>query len=102
MKRSMLITVGVVIIVVIAGAILLMGKHPATQPPASSPSPAASTSTDSSKQAAVVIMYTSTGFSPAETTVKSGDSVTFENKTSEEIQVRSEEHTSELQSHSDL
>lgn len=97
MKRSVSVIIGVVVVIAV-GAVALMSKHPSAQTaskssPSSTASPAAgNASTDNAKQASAVITYTSSGFSPAQTTIKSGDSVTFENKTSEEIQVDSDPH----------
>jgi plastocyanin len=91
MKRSTIVIAGIVALVIVVGALAMM-KHPSTQPASTSTSPAASTATDNSKQAAAVITYGSSGFSPDLTTVKSGETVTFENKTSEEIQVDSNPH----------
>ena len=93
MKRSVWIIVAVVVVVAV-GATALMSRHPSTQSVSSS-SPAASSSASSSasnQPAAAVVMYTSSGFSPAMTTIKSGDSVTFENKTGEGIQIDSNPH----------
>ena len=89
MKRSVWVIVAVVVVMAI-GAMALISKKASTQT-ASSSSPAAGSSA-SNQPAAAVVMYTSSGFSPAMTTIKSGDSVTFENKTSDEIQVDSDPH----------
>jgi plastocyanin len=89
MKRSVWITIGVGAVVVIA-AIVLMGKHPSTQ--STGTNSTAGNSYTSNTQNAAIVTYTSSGFSPATTTVKSGDSVTFTNKTSEQIQVDSDPH----------
>ncbi|HEY2004091.1 MAG TPA: cupredoxin domain-containing protein [Candidatus Saccharimonadia bacterium] len=91
MKRTLTIVIGLIVIVVVAG-VALMATKPSTKSAADSSNAPASTPASSSKQAAAVITYTSSGFSPAQTAIKSGGSVTFTNQTSEEIQVDSNPH----------
>lgn len=92
MKRVGLI-IGIIIILAIVGLAL---AHHGSNSPAASNQPSASSQPSSAAaspaQSAATITYDSNGFSPAMTTVKSGDSVTFVNKTSEEIQVDSDPH----------
>lgn len=83
MKSSVWIVIAVVVVGIIA-VVAFMSKHPS--------SGSANSSSPNSSSPAAVVTYTSSGFSPAMTTVKSGASVTLENKTSEEIQVDSDPH----------
>lgn len=93
MKRIGLI-IGIIIVLAIVG--LALSRHSSTPatgslPATSLPSTAQSPSQSPAKSAAT-ITYGANGFSPSTTTVKSGDSVTFVNNTSEEIQVDSDPH----------
>ena len=87
--RRILLALGVVIVLVIVGLALANRNDSPSASNSQSPSQSASQST---AQSAATITYDSNGFSPALTTIKSGDSVTFVNKTSDEIQVDSDPH----------
>jgi len=91
MKRTLIIVIGLIVIVVVAG-VAFMAKQPSTKSASDTSNTQASTQASSNQQAAAVITYTSSGFSPAQTTVKSGNSVTFKNQSSDEIQVDSNPH----------
>src|SRR5215469_9005520 len=80
MKRSTLGAVVVILVLAGLGALIFL-----------SPNKPASNNT-SSNGATAVITYDSSGFSPALTTVKSGDKVTFKNNSNEGIQVDSNPH----------
>lgn len=74
--------------VVVGGAIFAVSQRPSGTP-AATPSPAPNTQ---NAQAAATITYSANGFSPATTTIKSGQSVTFKNTSSSEVQVDSDPH----------
>jgi plastocyanin len=89
MKRILLVA-GVVAAAVIVVIVVTGHKSsPSTATVSSRPSPTISASQTAS---AATITYGKNGFSPATTTVKSGDSVTFANNSSEDIQVDSDPH----------
>ncbi len=89
----------VVAVLVVIGVVWFVARGQGSKPspvqsasPASSVSPAGSASPQVNGAAAVTIAYSSSGFSPADTTVKSGDAVTFVNNASTEVQVDSNPH----------
>jgi plastocyanin len=89
------IVIAVVVLVGVAFAVTRPKPTPAatTNSPsatASSPSPAASSAAAAATTSAT-ITYKS-GFSPAMTTVKSGQTITFKNESTEEIEVNSDPH----------
>lgn len=85
MKRSIIFIAAVVVVVGVV-AVVLMGQHSAGSPGQ------ASSSNNTNQPAAATITYSSSGFSPALTTVKAGDAVAFVNKDNTEIQVDSNPH----------
>ena len=87
--RRVLLAVGVIIILAIAGFAVANRNNNSSS---STQTPTPAQSGQSQAQSAATITYDSNGFSPATTTVKSGDSVTFVNKSSQEIQVDSNPH----------
>jgi plastocyanin len=99
--KSMAIIGGIVAVVVIIGVVAaIMMHHPTTtastqtsSSPQANPSQSGSPVASSvATAAAATITYGSGGFSPALTTVKSGQSVTFKNTSSQEVQVDSNPH----------
>jgi plastocyanin len=91
--RRVLLAIGVIVVLVIVGLVLAGNRDnsspsPSVQPTASTQAQAS----ESPSQSAATITYDSSGFHPDSTTVKSGDSVTFVNKSSAEIQVDSNPH----------
>ena len=84
MKR-VLLAIGVIIVLVVVG-LVLAGQNNSSPSTGASNSPAASAVSEAS------ITYDSSGFHPAETTVKSGAQITFVNRTSGNIQVDSNPH----------
>jgi plastocyanin len=91
--RRVLLAIGVIVVLVIVGLVLAGNRDnsspsPSVQPTASTQAQAS----ESPSQSAATITYDSSGFHPGSTTVKSGDSVTFVNKSSAEIQVDSNPH----------
>ncbi len=97
MNNKILISVaaGVLVVGGVVWAITLQRPNQATDSvsPSTSVAPSTSpqTSTNAAKSAAT-ITYGSGGFSPATTTVSSGQSVTFTNSSSEDVQVDSDPH----------
>lgn len=65
-----------------------------TTPPTASDTPANTTDTDEGDAAAATISYTDNGFSPDSVTVKSGDTVTIENTSEDNVQFNSDPHPS--------
>ena len=94
-KSSTMIIVTIVVIVVLAGGYAVYHSRKTVTPAgptttgSSSNTPTSSTPT---KQAAATITYSDNGFSPASTTITSGQSVTFVNSSSSTIQVDSDPH----------
>ena len=85
MKKSGVI-IGIVVLVVIAGAaVMLIGNKKTYNGSSTSSNTTATT-------AAATITYSSSGFSPATTTVKSGDTVAIKNDTKEDMQLDSDPH----------
>lgn len=99
MKRSYIVGL-VIVVVAIAGYLVYKQRHTAstsssntsTTSPGTTSTSSSSTSTTTTPQSAATITYDSSGFHPASTTVKSGDTVTFTNNSSGEIQVDSNPH----------
>ncbi len=78
-------------VVVVGGVIFAVGQYkPGT--PAASPTASVSVTAPSNAVMAATITYNDSGFTPATTTVKSGDAVKFTNASSSEIQVDSNPH----------
>lgn len=84
----------IIIVVIILLAIGLIGYLALQkQTPSNSTSTTTTNSSSTNSQtAASVIKYTSSGFSPSSITIKSGQSVTFENDSSSLLQVDSNPH----------
>lgn len=88
--------VGIVSAVVVIGLIIVfaMMKQPSSPQPSSSPttSPVSNATGSPQANATASIIYDTNGFSPAQTTVNAGQSITFTNRSSEQIQVDSDPH----------
>lgn len=91
MKRIGLIA-GVIIVLAIVG--LALAQRGSGGPAANNtlPAPGSAAPAASPSQSAATITYDSSGFHPSSTAVKYGNSVTFVNKSSEDIQVDSNPH----------
>lgn len=90
MKKSSIIIGVVVAAIVIVAAVLLLGNKPAAGPADSSgSSTAAPTNTT---PAAATITYSSSGFSPATVTVKTGDTIAIKNTSNQTMQFDSDPH----------
>jgi len=87
MKKYNIILGVMILIFIVGGALLLMYKQSAT-----TPSPTTTNSSSNTGAVAATISYTSNGFSPANTTVKSGDTVAIKNTSSENMQLDSNPH----------
>lgn len=89
-------TVVIVSLVVVIGLFiaLAMIKQPSSPQPSTSPtvSPVSNATGSPQANATVSIVYNDSGFSPAQTTVNAGQSITFTNRLSEQIQVDSDPH----------
>lgn len=101
-NASKIATVIVIAIIILGGGYLILHKSSNSPAPAaeSSSTPAASHQTASDTQAATppattaaaTITYTSKGFEPASTTVKSGDTVKIANTSDEAMSFNSDPH----------
>jgi len=89
-------TVVIVSLVVVIGLFiaLAMIKKPSSSQPSLSPtvSPVSNATGSPQANATVSIVYNDSGFSPSQTTVNAGQSITFTNRSSEQIQVDSDPH----------
>ncbi|HEX7260077.1 MAG TPA: cupredoxin domain-containing protein [Candidatus Saccharimonadia bacterium] len=102
MNRTASIIVGLILVVVIGVAVWLATKPAAnetsqqstsesqTTPPAATPQPAADQ--PASESTVVTVNYDNNGFNPTTITIKSGQTLTFVNKTSSSIQPASDPH----------
>jgi plastocyanin len=89
MSKGLSIAIGIAVVVLLGIGFAV--THAGNKAPAyATPTPSTS-STPATAAAAATITYT-TGFSPAMTTVKSGQTVTFKNDSSSDIQVDSDPH----------
>ena len=88
MNNKAVVTFVVVILLAITGFFYL--GNSSSKSASASPSPSANATP--AVAAAATITYGSNGFSPGSTTVKTGDSVTFANTSSSEVQVDSDPH----------
>lgn len=86
--------IAIVVIIVLAGLgfLLLRGTANKGTTATSSQSQSSSTSSNTTTSSQNTITYDAGKFSPNPITVKSGDTVTIMNKSSDEIQVNSEPH----------
>lgn len=89
MKKTVVI-IGAVVIVAIAGIAVWMLNQNTNSPAANTTSP--SSSSNNATATPATITYSSNGFSPATLTVKSGDTVTIKNTSSEALQFDSNPH----------
>ncbi len=99
MKKSIIITLVVIVAVLVGGYFLLIGK---TQTPTQQNSIPQNNTTDNSSinesanQDAIVksyeVVYTDSGYAPAELTIHSGDTVTFKNESSKDLWTASGVH----------
>jgi len=94
MSKGLSIAIGIAVVVLL-GVGFALTRSGAKTPAYATPTPSATTSPSTSSApaaaAAATITY-SNGFSPAMTTVKSGQTVTFKNSSSSDIQVDSDPH----------
>ncbi len=107
MSRNLVIAVVVILVLIVGGWLLTRPKQPAmsspetqsTQAPASTES-AAPTSTASEgammKKDSNLVKITANGFSPKSITVKTGESITWENTDSSNHTVNSDNHPTHL------
>ncbi|HXH26415.1 MAG TPA: cupredoxin domain-containing protein [Candidatus Acidoferrum sp.] len=86
MKKYRIIITVVIFAIVVGGVLLLISRQPSSKPN--------NTQAASSGAAAIAatITYTSNGFEPASTTVKSGDTVAIKNTSDENMQFESNPH----------
>jgi plastocyanin len=92
-KLLKLIIAMVVVGGVAAAIVMLTGKEPAeNKKPAESKSEVVESSQADTVPATVSITYDSSGFTPAEVSVKSGDNITVVNKSEEEAEPSSDPH----------
>lgn len=88
-----IIGVVIAIVVIVGGVLLFTHKSNTNSNTPSVPSTSNSSSTGTSTaQVAATITFDGSGFSPADTTVKSGDTVKFTNNSSTDVQVDSDPH----------
>ena len=99
MKDRTVGIIGTVVVVAIIVALAVIVQSAAPKPLASptlSPSPTASVAARATgspqASATATIVYNDNGFSPAQTTVNAGQTITFTNQSSEQIQVDSDPH----------
>jgi plastocyanin len=88
MKKTWMIVGVVVLLVVIVAAVMWGGMY--SNKPSTSSSNSSSNSTNAS--VAATITYSNSGFSPATTTVKAGDTVAIKNTSSSTMQLDSDPH----------
>ncbi|MEX0621870.1 MAG: cupredoxin domain-containing protein [Candidatus Woykebacteria bacterium] len=94
--RNLLIAI--IIIIVIAGGFLLFRSFSdqpdveVTQAPTATTSATPSAGVGEQSEEATTITYTSSGFSPSDVTVKSGDTITWMNNSDQEVQVGVDPH----------
>ncbi len=67
-------------------------RSSSTTPPTASDTPANTTDSNEGDAAAATISYTDNGFSPDSVNVKSGDTVTVENTSEDNVQFNSDDH----------
>jgi len=103
MGRTGIIVTGLIGIALVVGAVIVIGggnnkktdttssQSTTSQPAASQPS-SSNQSNSQPTESSNVISYSDSGFSPGSLTVKSGDSVTIKNNTSQTLQVQSNPH----------
>ncbi len=93
MKKLVVGLVAVVVIVGLLIALAMMNRSSSVQP-SSSPtvSPISNATGSPQTNATVSVVYNDSGFSPAQTKVNAGQSITFTNRSSEQIQVDSDPH----------
>lgn len=89
--------IGAVAAVVVAAVIVVLSQQQSHAPQPTAPTPEASAPPSTSNDQATApqtttITYTNSGFSPATYTVKTGDTVTVENKSSHDLQFSSDNH----------
>lgn len=91
MKKSVVALIVAALVVIVA--VVLFASHRAAVAPSASPSSSPSSTASASVPPSVAtITYSDSGFSPALTTIKSGEAVTFKNASSQDIQVDSNPH----------
>lgn len=83
-KRPLIILLAIVGVIVIAGVGMYLGKSYQTAP--------SSQSSSSTAPITATISYVGSGFIPASTTVKSGDSITIKNNSDAALQFQSNPH----------
>ncbi len=86
MNKKTIWSIVIALVVVVGAATVYMVNQQAGAP--SNPT----TSNSNTKNAAATITYSSSGFSPSTTTVKSGDVVAIKNTSSDELQLDSDPH----------
>lgn len=93
-KQAIGILTAVIVIAALVVFALMLSSAPKTALQSPSPSASGSPMSTGSPQAnaSVTIVYNDSGFSPAETVVKAGQSLTFTNRSKESIQVDSDPH----------
>src|SRR5688572_17412407 len=85
MKKTLTILAILVVVAGVIGAIIWAGREPETNKTTQD-------NTSDQGQETTIITYKSSGFSPAETTVAAGGSVTFVNESDAEIEPASDPH----------
>lgn len=85
------VALGIVVILVLGGGYFLFNKNSSDKVATNSTNSAAVETTNNIKAAAIII-YSSNGFSPKLTSVKSGDVVTVNNSSSGSLQMQSDPH----------
>ena len=90
--RKRYIGIGIAAIVIGIIAVLAMVKPAAAPQPSSSPQGSAAANSTGSPQAnaTAIVVYNDSGFGPAQTTINAGQSITFVNRSSSQIQVDSD------------
>lgn len=86
-----LVTLGIVVILVLGGGYFLFNKNSSDKKATNSTNSTA-VETTSNIKAAATITYSSNGFSPKLTSVKSGDEVAVNNSSSSSLQMQSDPH----------
>jgi len=90
-------TIGIIALVVIIGVVWYAGSRKKSgtapvNPSQNAQQPSTPSANETQKQAAATIEFTDSGFSPQSVTIKAGETVTFKNNSSSQLQVASAPH----------